>query len=259
MTALEQFIKGKSFLYAIVLLMVVISGIALISNVFFSQALSVPLVIALGVFSSLGIILGILILARRPTAARMGSIFYFVQIVAVDSRYFGFDFYTSGTVGLNISFNFGVSTLSIDLVALFMYISLRKMTQPMALESDTEKPSEENKEDVESVLAEERGEDDENTQLVYPQSLIRRSLLLYKPSRPWNWIKYRLPFYFLVFIAIPAFSLLALFIFVGPENTSEGIPEVIFLVIIALFLRDLETSSDKKRRPRVGKQNRIEN
>ena len=241
MTALENLVQSKLFFYAIALLMVTISGIALISNVVFSQALSVQIVIALAIFSSIGIILGILVFARRPTAARKCSIFYFVQIFAIDSRYFGIDFYTSGSVELNIWFNFGASKLSIELVALFMYMALRKMKQPTTLES------------VETFLAEERGEDIEKTTSDYPRSLIRRSLLLHKPSRPWNWITYRLPFYFLVFLLIPFFSLLALSTYFGPVNSSEGMPEVIFLVIIALFLRDLEISADKNRAPQDSK------
>lgn len=242
---IEKYLKGEYFFYCVVILTVVISGIALISNIIFGEASSVLIVVASVIFSLLGIILGFLLLAKRPTAVNKALIFYFVQIFAVDSRYFGFDFYTSGSVDLNIWFNFGASKLSIDLVALFMFVSLGRIGQSKGLASDTEKPSNEEENPEGSGLTDVGGKSEENAQFVYPPSLIRRSLLLYKPSRPWDWIKYRLPFYFLAFVAIPFFLVLALFIYFGPEMLPEGFPEVIYLVIIAVFLHRLATNSEK--------------
>lgn len=208
MKRLDELLRGSPLTTGLVLLMVALSVVSVVANVYFIDELGVPIFIAATIFSILGAVLGIYILRRRNSATGKGLAFYFVQILAIDSRYFGFDFYTSGSVDLNIWFNFGTSTLSIDVISLFMYVGLRRLGPSPSSTSETSQQSDR-----------------------------------------WDWAKYKLPFYLLVFGVIPLFSLLGLFTLFGPAKSAEGIPEIVFLVVFALFIRDLRLRSEKTRLP----------
>ena len=78
-----------------------------------------------------------------------------------------------------------------------------------------------------------------------PRSAIKRILLLYRPSHDGDW-KYRVLFYLFAFIMIPFFSLAALGAYVGPEKTLGGIPAVVFLVVVTIYLRHLAIRAEQK-------------
>jgi hypothetical protein len=60
--------------------------------------------------------------------------------------------------------------------------------------------------------------------------------LLYWPSRRRVWL-YWIPFYFSAFFVVPVLCVAALGAYVGPEETLSGVPAVLFIVLIALFVR----------------------
>lgn len=75
------------------------------------------------------------------------------------------------------------------------------------------------------------------------RSRIRRWLLLYRPSRNRAW-PYRLLFYFLVFLAVPLLSLAAVGAYVGPDRTPAGIPGVLFILLLAIVVRNYAVRAD---------------